>query len=141
APIDEEDDPIVVGEVTRDDVEEVIARWTGIPIVSLKEAESKKLLRIELELHKRVISQRPAISALARAIRRSRAGLKNPHRPVGSFLFLGPTGVGKTEVARCLAEFLFGSNRPMIRFDMSEFMEKHAVSKLIGSPSRYVGHE
>jgi ATP-dependent Clp protease ATP-binding subunit ClpC len=130
-----------MGEVTRTDIEEVIARWTGIPIVSLKEEESKKLLRIELELHKRVISQRPAISALARAIRRSRAGLKNPHRPVGSFLFLGPTGVGKTEVARCLAEFLFGSNRSMIRFDMSEFMEKHAVSKLIGSPPGYVGHE
>ncbi|HYX28562.1 MAG TPA: ATP-dependent Clp protease ATP-binding subunit [Pyrinomonadaceae bacterium] len=141
APIDDEEDQIVVGEVNRTDIEEVIARWTGIPIVSLKEEESKKLLRIETELHKRVISQRPAISALARAIRRSRAGLKNPHRPVGSFLFLGPTGVGKTEVARCLAEFLFGSIRSMIRFDMSEFMEKHAVSKLIGSPPGYVGHE
>jgi ATP-dependent Clp protease ATP-binding subunit ClpC len=140
APIDEED-PIVVGEVTRGDIEEVIARWTGIPITSLKEEESKKLLRIEAELHKRVISQRPAISALARAIRRSRAGLKNPHRPVGSFLFLGPTGVGKTEVARSLAQFLFGSERAMIRFDMSEFMEKHSVSKLIGSPPGYVGHE
>jgi ATP-dependent Clp protease ATP-binding subunit ClpC len=141
APIEDEEDQIVMGEVNRTDIEEVIARWTGIPIVSLKEAESKKLLRIEAELHKRVISQRPAISALARAIRRSRAGLKNPHRPVGSFLFLGPTGVGKTEVARCLAEFLFGSNRSMIRFDMSEFMEKHSVSKLIGSPPGYVGHE
>jgi len=140
APIEEED-PIVVGEVTRGDIEEVIARWTGIPITSLKEEESKKLLRIETELHKRVISQRPAISALARAIRRSRAGLKNPHRPVGSFLFLGPTGVGKTEVARSLAQFLFGSERAMIRFDMSEFMEKHSVSKLIGSPPGYVGHE
>jgi len=140
APIEEED-PIVVGEVTRGDIEEVIARWTGIPITSLKEEESKKLLRIEAELHKRVISQRPAISALARAIRRSRAGLKNPHRPVGSFLFLGPTGVGKTEVARSLAQFLFGSERAMIRFDMSEFMEKHSVSKLIGSPPGYVGHE
>ena len=140
APIEEED-PVVVGEVTRGDIEEVIARWTGIPITSLKEEESKKLLRIETELHKRVISQRPAISALARAIRRSRAGLKNPHRPVGSFLFLGPTGVGKTEVARSLAQFLFGSERAMIRFDMSEFMEKHSVSKLIGSPPGYVGHE
>ena len=140
APIEEED-PLVVGEVTRGDVEEVIARWTGIPITSLKEEESKKLLRIEAELHKRVVSQRPAISALARAIRRSRAGLKNPHRPVGSFLFLGPTGVGKTEVARSLAQFLFGSERAMIRFDMSEFMEKHSVSKLIGSPPGYVGHE
>src|SRR6184192_4082700 len=141
APITNDEDQIVMGEVTRTDIEEVIARWTGIPIVSLKEEESKKLLRIENELHKRVISQRPAISALARAIRRSRAGLKNPHRPVGSFLFLGPTGVGKTEVARSLAEFLFGSQRSMIRFDMSEFMEKHSVSKLIGSPPGYVGHE
>ncbi len=141
APIHDELDPLVMGEVTRADVEEVIARWTGIPVTSLKEAESRKLLRIEAELHQRVISQRPAISALARAIRRSRAGLKNPHRPVGSFLFLGPTGVGKTEVARCLAEFLFGSQRSLIRFDMSEFMEKHSVSKLIGSPPGYVGHE
>lgn len=135
------DDALVSAEVTRDDVEEVIARWTGIPVTSLKEEETRKLLRIESELHTRVVSQRPAISALARAIRRSRAGLKNPLRPVGSFLFLGPTGVGKTEVARSLAHFLFGSERSMIRFDMSEFMEKHSVSKLIGSPPGYVGHE
>src|SRR5919106_3491850 len=135
------EDALVSAEVTRDDVEDVIARWTGIPVNSLKEEETQKLLRIEAELHKRVISQRPAISALARAIRRSRAGLKNPLRPVGSFLFLGPTGVGKTEVARSLAHFLFGSERSMIRFDMSEFMEKHSVSKLIGSPPGYVGHE
>ena len=127
--------------VTRDDIEEVISRWTGIPITSLKEEETAKLLRIEEELHKRIISQDRAISALSRAIRRSRAGLKNPNRPVGSFLFLGPTGVGKTEVARSLAEFLFGSERALIRFDMSEYMEKHAVSKLIGSPPGYVGHE
>lgn len=127
--------------VCKDDVEEVIARWTGIPITSLKEEESQKLLRIEQELHTRIVSQEKAISALARAIRRSRAGLKNPNRPVGSFLFLGPTGVGKTEVARSLAEFLFGTERAMIRFDMSEFMEKHSVSKLIGSPPGYVGHE
>jgi ATP-dependent Clp protease ATP-binding subunit ClpC len=135
------DDAIVSAQVTRDDVEEVIARWTGIPVTSLKEEEQRKLLRIEAELHTRVVSQRPAISALARAIRRSRAGLKNPLRPVGSFLFLGPTGVGKTEVARSLAQFLFGSERALIRFDMSEFMEKHSVSKLIGSPPGYVGHE
>lgn len=127
--------------VTREDVEEVIARWTGIPITSLKEEEMDKLLRIEDELRKRIISQTRALSALSRAIRRSRAGLKNPNRPVGSFLFLGPTGVGKTEVARSLAEFLFGSERALIRFDMSEYMEKHAVSKLIGSPPGYVGHE
>jgi len=134
-------DSLVSAEVTRDDVEDVIARWTGIPVTSLKEAETRKLLRIEVELHERVVSQRRAISALARAIRRSRAGLKNPLRPVGSFLFLGPTGVGKTEVARSLAQFLFSSERSMIRFDMSEFMEKHSVSKLIGSPPGYVGHE
>ena len=139
---DEEDDMLsITVEVTKDDVEDVIARWTGIPVASLKEEETQKLLRIETELHTRVIAQRPAISALARSIRRSRAGLKNPQRPVGSFLFLGPTGVGKTEVARSLAEFLFGSERSMIRFDMSEFMEKHSVSKLIGSPPGYVGHE
>ena len=135
------EDALVSAEVTRDDVEDVIARWTGIPVNSLKEEETQKLLRIEVELHKRVVSQRPAISALARAIRRSRAGLKNPLRPVGSFLFLGPTGVGKTEVARSLAQFLFTSERALIRFDMSEFMEKHSVSKLIGSPPGYVGHE
>src|SRR6266542_2465067 len=138
---DTAEDALVSAEVTRDDVEEVIARWTGIPVTSLKEEETHKLLRIALELHERVVSQRPAISALARAIRRSRAGLKNPLRPVGSFLFLGPTGVGKTEVARSLAQVLFGSERSMIRFDMSEFMEKHSVSKLIGSPPGYVGHE
>ncbi|HEX8492863.1 MAG TPA: ATP-dependent Clp protease ATP-binding subunit [Pyrinomonadaceae bacterium] len=136
-----DEDAIVEACVTKDDIEEVIARWTGIPIMSLKEEETQKLLRIEVSLHERVISQRPAISALSRAIRRSRAGLKNPQRPVGSFLFLGPTGVGKTEVARSLAEFLFGSERAMIRFDMSEFMEKHSVSKMIGSPPGYVGHE
>jgi ATP-dependent Clp protease ATP-binding subunit ClpC len=138
---DASEEALVSAEVTRDDIEEVIARWTGIPVMSLKEEETQKLLRIETSLHERVVSQRPAISALARAIRRSRAGLKNPQRPVGSFLFLGPTGVGKTEVARSLAEFLFGSERSMIRFDMSEFMEKHSVSKLIGSPPGYVGHE
>jgi ATP-dependent Clp protease ATP-binding subunit ClpC len=128
-------------EVAKADIEEVISRWTGIPVTSIKEEEMQKLLRIEEELHKRIVSQEKALGALARAIRRSRAGLKNPGRPVGSFLFLGPTGVGKTEVARSLAEFLFGSERAMIRFDMSEFMEKHSVSKLIGSPPGYVGHE
>ncbi|MFM8394780.1 MAG: ATP-dependent Clp protease ATP-binding subunit [Acidobacteriota bacterium] len=127
--------------VLKQDIDEVIARWTGIPMTSLAAEESLRLLRIEEKLHQRVVGQKTAISALARAIRRSRAGLKNPHRPVGSFLFLGPTGVGKTEVARTLAEFLFGTERAMIRFDMSEFMEKHAVSKLIGSPPGYVGYE
>ncbi len=135
------EDSFFAVEVTKDDVEEVIARWTGVPISSIKQGEAKKLLEIETELHRRIISQRPAISALARAIRRSRAGLKNPDRPIGSFLFLGPTGVGKTEVSRSLAQFLFGSERALIRFDMSEFMEKHTVAKFIGSPPGYVGHE
>jgi len=128
-------------EVTKDDVEAVISRWTGIPINAIQEKEAQKLLGLEKELHRRVISQRTAISALARAVRRSRAGLKNPSRPIGAFLFLGPTGVGKTEVARSLAEYLFGSEKSMIRFDMSEFMEKHSVAKIIGSPPGYVGHE
>ncbi|PYS98351.1 MAG: ATP-dependent Clp protease ATP-binding subunit ClpC [Acidobacteria bacterium] len=128
-------------EVTKDDVDEVIARWTGVPVSSIKLEEAQKLLNIENELHKRIVSQRPAISALARAIRRSRAGLKNPNKPVGSFLFLGATGVGKTEVARTLAEYLFASERALIRFDMSEFMEKHAVAKFIGSPPGYIGHD
>ena len=112
-----------------------------MPVTSIKEEETQKLLRVEGELHKRVISQEKAISALSRAIRRSRAGLKSPNRPIGSFLFLGPTGVGKTEMARTLAQFLFGSEKSLIRFDMSEFMEKHSVSKLIGSPPGYVGYE
>ena len=122
-------------------VEQVISRWTGIPVTSLREEEMQKLLRMEEELHRRVISQNRAISALSRALRRSRAGMKNPNRPVGSFLFLGPTGVGKTELAKSLADFLFGSEKALIRFDMSEYMEKHSVSKLIGSPPGYVGHE
>jgi ATP-dependent Clp protease ATP-binding subunit ClpC len=127
--------------VTKADIDEVVSRWTGIPLTSLEEEESEKLLRMEEELHRRIVSQDSAISAVARAIRRTRAGLKNPNRPVGSFLFLGPTGVGKTEVARGLAAFLFSSERNLIRFDMSEYMEKHSVSKLIGSPPGYVGHE
>jgi ATP-dependent Clp protease ATP-binding subunit ClpC len=134
-------DETAMGVVTQDDIEEVVARWTGVPVTSIKEEEGAKLLRIEEELHKRIISQDRAISALARAIRRSRAGLKLPGRPVGSFLFLGPTGVGKTEMARSLTAFLFGSERALVRFDMSEFMEKHSVSKLIGSPPGYVGYE
>ncbi len=134
-------DDSAAGIVTREDIEDVVSRWTGVPVTSIKEEETQKLLRVEEELHKRIISQDKAISALARAIRRSRAGLKSPHRPIGSFLFLGPTGVGKTEMARTLANFLFGSDKALIRFDMSEFMEKHSVSKLIGSPPGYVGYE
>jgi ATP-dependent Clp protease ATP-binding subunit ClpC len=127
--------------VTKNDIEQIIAKWTGIPITSLQEEETTKLLHMEDELHKRLISQDRAINALSRAIRRSRAGLKSPKRPVGSFLFLGPTGVGKTEMARALAAFLFGSEQALIRLDMSEYMEKHSVSRLIGSPPGYVGHE
>src|SRR2546429_4395054 len=134
-------DDATTGIVTREDIEEVVSRWTGVAVTSIKEDEQQKLLRIEPELHKRVISQDKAITALARAIRRSRAGLKSPLRPVGCFVFLGPTGVGKTEVARRLAEFLFGSEKSLVRFDMSEFMEKHSVSKLIGAPPGYVGYE
>ena len=128
-------------EVGKQDIDQVVSTWTGVPLTSINQDESDKLLRMEAELHRRVISQDPAISALARAIRRSRAGLKSPARPVGSFVFLGPTGVGKTELARALANFLFGSDGALIRFDMSEYMEKHSVSKLIGSPPGYVGHE
>ena len=134
-------DDTSTGVVTKDDIEDVVARWTGVPMTAIREEEASKLLRIEEELHRRIISQEKAISALSRAIRRSRAGLKSPKRPSGSFLFLGPTGVGKTEVARALAEFLFGSEKSLVRFDMSEYMEKHSVSKLIGAPPGYVGYE
>jgi ATP-dependent Clp protease ATP-binding subunit ClpC len=127
--------------IGKHEIDEVVSKWTGVPLTSIGEDEGHKLLRMEDELHRRVISQEKAISALSRAIRRSRAGLKNPNRPVGSFIFLGPTGVGKTELARALANFLFGSDHALIRFDMSEYMEKHSVSKLIGSPPGYVGHE
>ena len=128
-------------EVDKIEIDEVVAKWTGVPISSVNQDESEKLLQMEEHLHRRVISQEMAISALARAIRRSRAGLKSPNRPVGSFVFLGPTGVGKTELARALTNFLFGSDAALVRFDMSEYMEKHSVSKLIGSPPGYVGHE
>ncbi len=128
-------------EVDRHDVEEVISKWTGIPVTRVAQEEMQRLMKMEDHLHGRVIGQHEAISALSRAIRRSRAGLKNPRRPVGSFIFLGPTGVGKTQLAKTLAEFLFGNEKAMIRFDMSEYMEKHAVAKMIGSPPGYVGHE
>src|ERR671929_293164 len=126
--------------VAKADIEDVVSRWTGVPVNSIKEEEMQRLSRIEEELHRRIVSQDQAINALARAIRRSRAGLKSPNRPAGSFLFLGPTGVGKTEVARTLAQFMFASEKALIRFDMSEFMEKHSVSKLIGSPPGHVRH-
>ena len=135
------EDILTTVEVTKTDVDDVISRLTGIPVSTVGKEESRKLLEIEAELHKKIVSQRPAISALARAIRRSRAGLKNPKRPVGAFLFLGPTGVGKTEVARTLAKHLFLSDSALVRFDMSEFMEKHSVSKFIGSPPGYIGYD
>jgi ATP-dependent Clp protease ATP-binding subunit ClpC len=115
--------------------------WTGIPVFKLTEAETQKLMRMEDELHKRVIGQHAAVEVISKAIRRSRAGLKDPKRPTGSFVFLGPSGVGKTELARTLAEFLFGDEDSMIRIDMSEYMEKHAVSRLVGSPPGYIGYD
>ena len=127
--------------VGKPEIDEIVAKWTGIPLSSVTLDEGARLMRMEAALHERVVSQDRAVSALARAIRRSRAGLKNPNRPVGSFVFLGPTGVGKTELARALAAYLFGSDAALVRFDMSEYMEKHAVAKLIGSPPGYVGHD
>ena len=127
--------------VGRSEIDEVVSKWTGVPLTSIGQDEAERLLGLEEQLHRRVVSQDAAVSALARAIRRARAGLKHPNRPVGSFIFLGPTGVGKTELARALAGGLFGSDRALIRFDMSEFAEKHSVSKLIGSPPGYVGHD
>src|SRR5512147_210789 len=128
-------------EVGEEEIADIVAMWTGIPVFKLTEAESKKLVRMEDELHKRVIGQEPAITAVSKAIRRSRAGIKDPKRPAGSFIFLGPSGVGKTELARTLAEFLFGDEEAMVRIDMSEYMEKHAVSRLVGSPPGYIGYD
>ena len=128
-------------EVTDQDVAEIVARWTGIPVSKMLEAESERLLRMEDRLKQRVVGQDEAVTRVARAIRLARAGLKDPNRPIGSFLFLGPTGVGKTELARALAEFLFDDDRNMVRIDMSEYMEKHAVARLIGAPPGYVGYE
>ena len=127
--------------VTAEEIAEVVARWTGIPVSKMLEGEREKLLRMEAELHHRVIGQAEAVKAVSDAIRRSRAGLSDPSRPNGSFLFLGPTGVGKTELCKALAEFLFDSPDAMIRIDMSEFMEKHSVARLIGAPPGYVGYE
>jgi len=128
-------------EVDEEDIAEIVAKWTGIPVSRLMEGELAKLVRLEEVLHERVIGQESAVAAVANAIRRSRAGLSDPHRPIGSFLFLGPTGVGKTELARTLADFLFDDERAMVRVDMSEYMEKHAVSRLVGAPPGYVGYE
>src|SRR6056297_3545446 len=127
--------------VTTEDIAEIVSSWTGIPVTKLEEAETERLLRLEDELHKRVIGQDEAIKAVSEAVRRARAGLKDPKRPIGSFIFLGPTGVGKTELAKTLAETMFNDEDAMIRVDMSEYMEKHSVSRLVGSPPGYVGHE
>jgi len=128
-------------EVDSEDVAEIVAKWTGVPVSRLMEGEMAKLVRMEAVLHERVIGQEEAVVAVANAIRRSRAGLSDPHRPIGSFLFLGPTGVGKTELARTLADFLFDDERAMVRIDMSEYMEKHSVSRLVGAPPGYVGYD
>ncbi|KAH9331811.1 hypothetical protein KI387_003919 [Taxus chinensis] len=128
-------------EVTGNDIAEIVSKWTGIPVYKLQQSEKEKLLYLDVELHKRVIGQDPAVKAVAEAIQRSRAGLSDPHRPIASFMFMGPTGVGKTELAKALASYLFNTEEALVRIDMSEYMEKHAVSRLIGAPPGYVGYE
>jgi ATP-dependent Clp protease ATP-binding subunit ClpB len=134
-------EPMVKEEVDEDDVAEVVARWTGIPVSRLLEGEVEKLIHMEERLHQRVVGQEAAVAAMANALRRARSGLQDPNRPIGSFVFLGPTGVGKTELARALAEFMFDDERAMVRLDMSEYQEKHTVSRLVGAPPGYVGFE
>src|SRR5262249_32262610 len=128
-------------EVDEEDIAEVVSRWTGVPVSKLLEGEMQKLLSLEEHLHRRVIGQDEAVSAVSDAVIRARSGLKDPNRPIGSFIFLGPTGVGKTELARALAEILFDDDNAMIRIDMSEYQEKHTVARLIGAPPGYVGYE
>jgi ATP-dependent Clp protease ATP-binding subunit ClpB len=132
---------LLTEEVTEEDVAQVVSRWTGIPVARLMEGEVEKLVHMEERLHERVVGQDEAVEAVANALRRSRAGLSDPMRPIGSFLFLGPTGVGKTELARALAEFMFDSEQAIVRVDMSEYMEKHSVSRLVGAPPGYVGYD
>ena len=132
---------LIKEEVDEEDIAEVVSRWTGVPVTKLLEGEMQKLLHLEDELHQRVIGQDEAVTAVAEAVIRARSGLKDPNRPIGSFIFLGPTGVGKTELARALAEFLFDDEHAMIRIDMSEYQEKHTVARLIGAPPGYVGYE
>jgi ATP-dependent Clp protease ATP-binding subunit ClpB len=128
-------------EVTEEDIAKVVAAWTGIPVSRMLEGEREKLVKMEERLEQRVVGQKEALEAVANAVRRSRSGLQEPNRPIGSFIFLGPTGVGKTETARALAEFLFDDENAMVRIDMSEYMEKHTVARLIGAPPGYVGYE
>ncbi len=135
------DSPLSRGEVTEEDIARIVAKWTGIPVSKMLRGEVEKLVHMDEALQEKVIGQNPAVAAVSNAIRRSRAGLGDPDRPIGSFVFLGPTGVGKTELARALAEFLFDSRQAMIRVDMSEYMEKHAVARMVGAPPGYVGHE
>jgi ATP-dependent Clp protease ATP-binding subunit ClpB len=132
---------MVKEEVDEDDVATVVARWTGIPVDRLLEGETEKLIHMEERLHRRVVGQDEAVAAVANALRRARTGLQDPNRPIGSFVFLGPTGVGKTELARALAEFMFDDDRAMVRLDMSEYQERHTVARLIGAPPGYVGYE
>ncbi len=127
--------------LTAEDVAEVLSMWTGIPIYQFTEEESTRLLRMEEEMRKHIVGQDEAIIAISKAVRRARAGLKDPSRPIGSFIFLGPTGVGKTELTKVLARFLFGSEDALVQLDMSEFMERHSVARLVGSPPGYVGYE
>lgn len=136
-----QDQTVINEEVTEEDIAEIVARWTGIPVAKMMEGEREKLLQLESHLAKRVVGQDQAISSVSQAVRRARAGLQDPNRPIGSFIFLGPTGVGKTELTKALAEFLFDDDTAMVRIDMSEYMEKHAVSRLIGAPPGYVGYD
>jgi ATP-dependent Clp protease ATP-binding subunit ClpB len=135
------DSPMVKEEVDEDDVAAVVARWTGVPVERLLEGETEKLIHMEERLHERVVGQDDAVEAVANALRRARTGLQDPNRPIGSFIFLGPTGVGKTELARALAEFMFDDERAMVRLDMSEYQERHTVARLVGAPPGYVGYE
>ena len=136
-----EDEPMVKEEVDEDDIALVVSRWTGIPVMRLMEGETEKLIHMEERLHERVVGQDEAVEAVSNALRRARSGLQDPNRPIGSFVFLGPTGVGKTELARALAEFMFDDDRAMVRLDMSEYQERHTVSRLVGAPPGYIGYE
>ncbi|MBO5929503.1 MAG: AAA family ATPase, partial [Clostridia bacterium] len=131
----------ITGEVNAGDIAEIVSGWTGVPVAQLTEEEGQRLLKLEEVLHERIVGQEEAVTAVAKAIRRGRVGLKDPRRPIGSFIFLGPTGVGKTELCKTLAEAMFGDENAMIRLDMSEYMEKHTVSRLVGSPPGYVGYD
>ena len=128
-------------EVTGNDIAEIVSKWTGIPISKLQQSEKEKILKLDVELHKCVVGQDPAVKSVAEAIQQSRAGLSDPHFPIASFMFMGPTGVGKIELAKALASYLFNTDEALVRIDMSEYMEKHAVSTLIGAPPGYVGYE